>query len=308
MRVFLGFVAAACIGILVIATSSVYIVDEGNSAVVLHWGKAVGQEGPNGVQFKVPLRTTILEFDVRERSTPIKLAAATSKKLPIDVEMSANWRVDATRVEEIYKDYGTPEDFFHNIVQRRLIQAAKAGLSQFDSSELIADRTEAVAEALRNARAALNNYPIEITAIQFENIVLPPRIIEAIMLKQEAQEARDREQLNLEKQKFEAQQAVQTAEASRDSTKAEADGNAYKTRQLADAEAYQILAEAKAKADATLRLKTAEAEGLQKVRAALNADPQMVSYVQWMRWNGQLPQQITSFGTDQNVGVLLGTK
>lgn len=266
------------IGFMILMISSAYVVSEGHVGVKTVWGQAVSQEGPEGLKFKMPIMTGIREFNVQERRLGEDLAAATANQLPITANVTMSWRPDASRVLEIYRNFGSPEQFQSNIIAPRLRQAAKAGISTFQASDLIRDRTSAANAILTNLQSALENYPATVASIQIEDVNLPPRYLEAVMAKEEAREQAAREEYNLQRQKLESQREVQTAEAQRDAAKARADGEAYRIVQEAQANSEAIRLEGEAQADAI----RAQAE-------ALGSNPIIVEYQQATRWNGQMP-------------------
>ena len=259
--------------------SSAYIVDEGHVGVVTKWGKAVAQEPADGLKFKNPISTGIKEFDVRERRLVAEMAAATDNQLPIQAIATMSWRMDPTRVLEVYKKYGSPAAFETNILKPRLLQAAKAGLSQYQASDLIRDRAAAAETILTNLQEALEPYPAVLASLQIEQITLPQRYLEAVMDKEREREAAAKEGYILERQKLTAQQKVQTAEAQRDATKAAADGQAYKTRVEAEAKAEAIRLEGEAQADA-----------IRAQQKAIANNPLIIDYERARRWNGVMPQ------------------
>lgn len=275
------------LGIAILGFSSMYIVDEGHVGVVTKWGKAISQEEPAGIQFRNPIGTKVKEFDVRERRLGETMAAATANQLPITAEVTLSWRMDPSRVLEIYTKYGGPERFESTIMAPRLRQASKAGISTFQASELIRDRTSSAAKIMSNVTSAMENYPVILESLQLEQVVLPPRYLEAVMAKEEAREGSEREKYNLEKQKLEAKQAVQTAEAQRDATRARADG-----------EAYKLETEAVAKAKAIKLEGEAQAEAITAQQRAIGDNPLIIEYERARRWDGVMPQTILGEGTN----------
>ncbi|MDB2578949.1 prohibitin family protein [Tateyamaria sp.] len=270
------------------AVSSAYTVDEGHVGVVTKWGKAVAQEPAAGLKFKNPITTSIIEVDVRERQSKDEMRAGTTNQLPITAVITTNWSMDPDRVLEIYRKYGSPEQFDARIMDGRLRDAAKAGLGKFQVSELINDRSAASAEILGRVREALEAYPVMITSIQIEDVVAPPTYTEAVLEKEREREAAAKEQYILERQATTSQQTVQTANAERDATMAAADGQAYRVR-----------TEAAAAADAIRAKGEAQAEAINAMQTALENNPLVIEYEKARRWNGQMPQ--TMLGSDTNM-------
>lgn len=269
------------VGVLIAGMSSTYIVDEGRVGVVTNWGRAVGQEGPAGLQFKTPIVTGVREFDVRERALTATLESATFDQLPSTVEISVNWRPDPTRIMEIFVQYGSPDEFAMNTIRPRLEQSLKATIGRFSGSQLTREREAVAAEMLESAKRILAGYPADISSVQIENFTLPDRYMEAVLQKQEQAEATEKEALRLEQQRITAQQEVQTAEAQRDALRAQADGEAYAMRTRAEADAEAIRARTRA-----------EADGIKAIQEAISANPLLIEYERAKRWDGSLPRMV----------------
>lgn len=292
-KLFLPLLAVSGLGFIILLFSSMYVVNEGHIGVKTHMGKAVSQEGPEGIKIKMPILTEIKEFDVRERRMMATLKAATANQLPITTEVTLSWSMDPARVLEVFKKYGTPELFEANIIRPRLSQAAKAGLAKYQASDLITDRQGAANLIMADLIDALEDYPAMVASVQIENVELPGRYIEAVLAKEEAREAAAKETYNLERQNTEAKKEVQTANASRDAAMALADGQAYKVR-----------TEAAAEAEAIKLRGSAEAEAILEVQKALSNNPLFVEYEKARRWNGQMPSTILG----DSAGMLLNLK
>ncbi|WP_150526787.1 prohibitin family protein [Roseibium sediminis] len=264
-----------------------FTVGEGHIGVVTRFGEAQYQTGP-GLHFKTPLIDSVREIEIRERKNVEELTAATANQLPITATVSVNWTVNASSGLDLFKRYGTLDQFEQRILDPKLRQAAKASISKFQASDLIRDRNAAISEIQAQMTALMEPYPVTVNSPQIENIVLPERYLEAVMAKEQAREAAAREQYELEKQKLQAQRDVQTAEADRDATKARADGTAYATIETAKAEAESI------------RLKgEAEAQAIREKASSIAESATLVDYERALRWNGQMPT--TVMGGDQQV-------
>lgn len=272
----LAGIVSVAIGVAVV--DAAYVVDEGRVAVITQAGKAIRQEGPEGFQFKTPFIMGKREFDVRERALSGELSAATSNQLVTNMTFSVNWRPDPGRVLDIYKEYGSPEEFASNTIQPRLQQSLKATIGTFTAVQLTRERETVSNAMLAQAQQVLEAYPAIISSVQIENFTLPERYMEAVLQKEEQREATEKARLALAQQQIEAQREVQTAEAERDAAKARADGDAYATEvtALAEAEANRLKA-------------LAEAEGIAAIQEALAANPLLVEYERVKSWDGTLP-------------------
>jgi len=213
------------------------------------------------------------------------LNAATKNQLPVTAEISINWSVNPDATLSLYKKYGTLQQFEDRVLDPKIRQAAKDALPKFNADELIRDRNGAVQIIMANLVEQLAGYPVTVRSPQIEDLTLPQQYMDAVMSKEKEREAAQRELYALEKQKLQAQQEVQSAEASKEATKKIADGQAYKTTTEAAAEAEAI------------RLRgEAEAAAIKAVEQALAGNPLYVQYLQARAWNGQLPQTMIPGG------------
>lgn len=266
---------------LLVIVLSYYTIPEGHVGIVKRWGKAIAQVEP-GLHFKVPFMDFVEQIEVRQRKNVEELAAATQNQLPITAKVSINWTVNVESAMALFIKYGGLTQFEDRILDPKLRSAAKAALSKFPADQLIRNRQAAVARIMENMVAELEGFPVTINSPQIENIVLPPVYAQAVLQKEQARENAEREKHNLERQRLEALQKVNTAEA-----------EASAKRLAADAEAYKVLVEAKAEADA-IRLVTEQ----------LTQSPRYIELQRVKQWNGVLPR--TALSGDAQVLLSLG--
>lgn len=258
---------------------TIYTVEEGHIGVIKRWEKAVAQVGP-GIHVKWPISDSVEYIEVRQRKNVEELAAATANQLKITAKVSINWTVNRDSAMQLFIDYGGLGQFETRILDPKLRSAAKAALSKFPADELIRNRQAAVAVVMENMTDALETFPVTVNSPQIENIVFPDTYMAAVLAKEQARENAEREKHNLERQRLEALQAVNSAEA-----------NAKSKRLGAEAEAYRVLTEA-----------TAEAQAIKLVTEQLITSPAYIDLMRVKRWDGKVPRTVLS---DQ-ASVLIG--
>ena len=277
-------VAATVLALLIVVSSTIYTVSEGYVGIVKRFGKAIGQVDP-GIHVKIPFVDALTNIEVRQRKTVEDLQAATEDQLPIAAAVSINWTVLRSATIDMFRQYGTLEQFENRILNPKLRSAAKAALSRFPANKLIQERQAVVAEIMETMTAELADFPITVNSPQLENIELPARYVEAVEAKETAREDAEREKHVLEQQRLQALQQVNTAEANAESRKLEADATAYQVRVQAEAEAFRVSTEAKA-----------EAEAIELITQQLAKSPDYISLVTAKNWNGELP--VTMLGAN----------
>ena len=274
---------AACI-----AFMGMYTVDEGHVGIVKKWGEAVREDQP-GLHFKLPIRDSVEEIDIRPRKSEEQLSASTSEQMPAQAVVSFNWAVSADQAMNTYKRYGGLPQFEDRILDPMMRSTAKAAISTFTAEEIIQNRVGVIAAIEEGMTDRIGRYPgISVDSVQLENIDFPPAYLESIQDKQRAKNEADKAEQELRKQETESRQQVNTANAERDSQKARADGNAY-----------AIEVEAKANAESIRLRGEAEADAIEAQAKALSESPIMVDYIKAKNWNGQMPS--TVMGGNQSV-------
>lgn len=287
-----GKLMAIPIFVIIIGFSSIYTVDEGYMGVVKRLGQVTGQVNP-GLHFKAPFIDEIIHLEIRTKKNVESMPVATKEQMRADATISVNWTVKKEAVLDLYKQYGSLEQFEERVLDPRLREVSKRSISKYTAEENINTR-EAVTDTIKSEfMEKVSGLPVTIDSIQYENIDLPQIYLTSINAKQTAKNERDAEQFKLEKQKLEAMRAVNTAEANKQSAQLEADGIAYKIKVESEAEAGKIaiIAEAEAKA--------------MKIKAeSLKSNVDLIEYQKAISWDGKLPQTVLG----SNPGVLMNLK
>lgn len=258
--------------------SSYFTVSQGYEAVVTRFGAAQYVVGP-GLHFKVPFIDGTTHIDVRELTNSEVLDAGTSRNLPVKVKYSQTWRIKPGTTLEFFKNYGTRERFESVILDPKVREQAKSGISEFDAEGLLRNRQQVSTRIDQLVTNDLQKYPVEIVSSQIEDIQFPEDYLNTVREKEKARESKEREVFELERQNLIAQREVQVAEAQGKATLLRAD------------------------AEAQARLKVGEAEA--KVIELINksTSPKYIDYKFAEKWNGIMPQYL--MGTTSGISTLL---
>ncbi|BFM10554.1 prohibitin family protein [Simiduia litorea] len=268
----------------VFGMSSCYTVEEGHVGIVKRFSEAKEQTSP-GLHAKVPFVDTVEEIEIRTRKNVEQMPSSSKEQMPLTAEVSLNWTVHRDSALDLYKKYGGLDQFESRILDPRFRAATKDVLPHYTAEQLIQDRSRAVTEIEAALTKDLDGYPVKIDSVQIENIILPAQYLISIQTKQTEKNLADAEQHKLARQKLEAQRDVNTAEASRDSAKA-----------IADGEAYKIKAEAEAQAESIRMKGLAEADAIRAKAEALKNNPLIVELTKAQNWDGKLPQTVLGEG------------
>lgn len=180
------FVAA----VLFVASSSVYVVNQWETGVVLRLGEIVKADVEPGLHFKTPFINNVRKFDSRLQT----LDAAperylTSEKKNLEVDSFVKWRIQD--VEKFY----TTMNGDNRLAGMRLGQIVKDGLrAEFGNrtvKEVISGERVEIAQKIKKTTAdAASSFGIEIEDVRIKRIDLAKDISSSVYRRMEAERNR----------------------------------------------------------------------------------------------------------------------
>ena len=241
---FSAWMPALVVGLLLLL-GSVFVVSEGQSAIVLNLGKVVRTDIGPGLHFKVPLIETARVFDKR-----FQILAAeperylTSEKKDVSVDFFAIGKIE--NVRDFYRATGGDETIATQRLAPIIKDALRNEINAHTLQEVVSGDRDKVLEAqlvsINKGAAVLG---VTIFDIRIKRIDLPTggEVIQQVYRRMSAQRKQVASQLRAEGEELsqtiqseaDRQQAVIAAEAERDAQKLRGEG---------DAEAARIYAEA----------------------------------------------------------------
>ncbi len=231
-----GFVAA------VLLLSSVFIVNEAQTAIVLNLGKVVRSDLKPGLHFKVPLIEEVRKFDRRILTfgaDPERIL--TSEKKDVEVDYFIKWRIK--NVATFYRAASGGDE---KAAQDRLSPIVKSALNneinQLSLQEVVAssrsDLTSRLLTSINNGAATLG---IEVIDVRIKRINLPQdsQILTSVFNRMRAERTRVANQLRAEGTQGSEGIRAEAARASRVIV-ADAEREAQVLRGQGDARAAEI--------------------------------------------------------------------
>ena len=234
--------AAAALFALWVASSSLYVVDETQTVLVVRLGRPISATANPGLKFKMPLIDSVIFYDAR--------------LLPLEPPSEQIILGDQKRIEvDTYTRYRIEDPllFYQSV---RTIELARAQLSQLVSSSvrrelgrvplraLLSEERARIVDVVQTEVAQkAKPLGIDVIEVRLHRADLPPETSQAIYDRMKSE--REREAKELRAQGFEWAQEIQ-ARAERDRTVilSEAQRGSAITRSEGDAEASRIFAEA----------------------------------------------------------------
>jgi membrane protease subunit HflC len=228
---------------LVTLSSSLFVVDERQKAVLLRLGQIEKADFEPGIHFKTPFVTNVRKFEAREMAMDAQPARyLTGEKKNVIVDSFIVWRIDD--VATYYTSMGGDEQR----AALRLSQIIKDGLrAEFGRrtiQEVVSgDRVTMVKDILKEANRIAAGFGIAISNVRIKRIDLPSEVSTSVYTRMEAERERVAKELRskgaeeAEKIRSDAdrQRAVILAEARREAEEIRGQGDATATEVYADA-------------------------------------------------------------------------
>ncbi len=235
----LAIAAIAALLLLMFGQRFFHSVPAGHVGVASLFGKVQERPYPEGLHIVNPFLMWV-DLDARQDTFKIsQLEMPTRDQLLSKVDLSIQWRLDAQRAPELYRNTGDKD----RMVQVHLHPKARSLVRELGTK---IDRAEDLFKDEVRDRLALelstelSNYVAEkgilVDSVLLRNINLPSVLAEAIGRKKEREQEVERQRAELERVKLEQEQQVAQSVASRRA----AEEDAKRLRILADAKAYEI--------------------------------------------------------------------
>ncbi|MFC4528102.1 protease modulator HflC [Dyella halodurans] len=230
--------------IVLIGFNSLFIVSEGETALVLQFGRIVRTGDQPGLHFKLPFVQQVMTFDNRIltlEAPPERYF--TSEKKSVNVDFFVKWRIADTAT--YYRATAGDELQAANRLTPIVKDALRFEFNGRTLQELVAAGRKDVTERVRKQTdaAAGKSLGITVVDVRIKRIDLPDEVSESVYKRMRAERTQLANEL-----RFTGQQAAETIKADADRQaqviKAEAERDAAKVRGEGDAQAAAIYAQA----------------------------------------------------------------
>ncbi len=238
------YVLPALFGILVVALSSVFIVDERKKALVLQFGEVVQTKEEAGLGFKLPFLQDVVYYEDRIlglQTKSVEVTLSGDRRLVVDA--FARWRiVDLIKFRQAVGSNG--EDGARQLLDGILGQAIPDILGKSTQVQVLSqDRTGLMNQILVIAKREGAALGIDVIDVRLTRTELPAQNLEATFARMRAE--REREAAD---ERARGGEAAQKVRAAADREKVELTSDARRLAEVirgeADADRNRILAEA----------------------------------------------------------------
>ncbi len=195
-------------------------VGVGQVGVLTSFGN-VKRIAQSGVLIKAPVPfEQLAKFDIRTQKDQTDADASSKDLQDVKVTLVTNYAINNEKVGDLYRTVGT--NYKASIIDPAIQESIKATTAEFNASELITNRPQLKANALKALQTRLAPRGITVQDISITNIQFSAEFNRAIEAKQVAQQ-------QAEQAVFAAQKATQDAQA--EVNKAQGDAQAQALRQ-----------------------------------------------------------------------------
>jgi membrane protease subunit HflC len=183
--------ASIIIGVLILffLTFSVFIVREGQGALILRLGKIVSDKGDApavqgpGLHFKIPFVDYVRMFDMRtqELATPSSnpLTVVTKEQTYLLVEYFAKWRID--NLSKFYTSTGGSVSWAETLLEQRINDIVRAEYGRRTSNQAISeDRANMMAAIREEANHIGRDQGIHVMDVRIQQITLPKDVMDSV--------------------------------------------------------------------------------------------------------------------------------
>lgn len=235
----LASIAIAVLLVLMFGQRFFHSVPAGHVGVAILFGEVQEKPYPEGLHIVNPLLSWA-DLDVRQDSFRIsQLDMPTRDQLLSKVDLSIQWRLDASQAPLLYRETGNKERMLTVHLQPKARSLVRELGTKIDRAEdLFKDevRDQLASQLTIKLSEYVADKGIIIESVLLRNINLPPVLAEAIGRKKEREQEVERQRAELERVKLEQEQGVALAEANYRAS----EEDAKRIRILAEAKAFEI--------------------------------------------------------------------
>lgn len=227
----------------IIASMSIFTVDERERALNLQLGEVVESDYEPGLHFKAPLVQEIIKFDKRIQNLDSDPELyLTLEKKNVKVDSFVKWRI--TDVVEFYTSTGGSPGRASNRLSAVIQKSLKDEFGKRTIQQVVSgERTEIMDKLLLSAKQQADELGIEIIDVRIKRIDLPEEVSASVYARMAAEREQVAKKFRSEgeeqgkriRAEADREEAVIIAEAERDSQKLKGDGDGRATEIYANA-------------------------------------------------------------------------
>lgn len=171
--------------LVILGSSSSYMVDPGTRGIKVTLGKTADQFLPEGFGLKTPFITTIVPVNIRQKTMPVKADCFSSDLQQVGLDVRVLYRVPESSVVQIYKEFAG--DPFDSLIAPRVQEALKEVTASQTAEQIVKNREEIKQKAIAAAKLKIGTL-LNLVDVVIRNIDLSPELERAIEAKMVAEQ------------------------------------------------------------------------------------------------------------------------
>jgi regulator of protease activity HflC (stomatin/prohibitin superfamily) len=206
----LGIMTGAFVFVIGIIFQSFTVISAGHTGVQVTLGEVNLQALTEGVHFVNPI-SSVKDVDVRLQRSNLNNASAGTKDLQqVHTDIVINYRLTASKVPHIYKEFGLDVD--SKVLGPAMNESFKAVTAHYTSEELITKRQEVSDSIQARLQEKLSQFDITVSNISLVNFGFSKAYQEAIEAKVTATQQKQKAEQDLQRIEVEAKSRIAQAE------------------------------------------------------------------------------------------------
>lgn len=194
--------------LVVVLSTSTYVVEPGTRGIKITLGKAEDRFLAPGFGFKTPFITSIAPINIRQRTQNLRADCFSSDLQQVTTDLRVLYRVPEESVVQIYKQFSG--DPFDSLIAPRVQEAIKEVTALQTAEQIVKNREEIKQKALAAAKLKVGNI-LWIEDIVIRNIDLSKELERAIEAKMVAEQQAAQARFTQLQTEVEAQTAIISA-------------------------------------------------------------------------------------------------
>lgn len=211
--------------IILIASLPFVTIGAGQRGVVMNYGKVQNEVLDEGLHWRTPFVQSVKKIDVRVQKADVTAAAASADLQDVTMEVVVNYRIDPTKVNNVYQKIGDNQEVLERIIIPNTNEVVKAASAKYTAENIIKNRAELkklIDEALM---IRLADYGVILDDVSLTEIDFSQEFNAAIEAKQVAEQ-------RVQEAQFIADRAAKDAEAAVNKAKGEAEAQRVQQQSL----------------------------------------------------------------------------
>ena len=195
---------------LIIIFGGMGTVGAGERGVKLRFNGITGKVFGEGLYFKLPIVEKVIKFDIKTQKDQTNADAASKDLQTVTSIVAINFHINAEKVAQLYQTVG--KEYKERIIDPIIQESVKASTAKYTAEELITKREQVRDDVKLLLKEKLEKVGIVVDEFNIVNFDFSPTFNAAIEAKVTAEQQALAAKNKLEQVKFEAQQAIESAQ------------------------------------------------------------------------------------------------